>query len=58
MGGGTEIAVDIVEQPLGEVLDPPAQVGDASIPVGWRDLNAAYEKRFDIPPEKATPPPL
>lgn len=38
--------------------DEPAPVGDASIPVGWRDLNAAYEKRFDIPPEKATPPPL
>jgi len=27
------------------------------IPTGWRELNSAYEKRFGIPPEKATPPP-
>jgi uncharacterized protein YndB with AHSA1/START domain len=23
----------------------------------WREVNSAYEERFDIPPEKATPPP-
>lgn len=26
-------------------------------PAGWRELNEAYERRFEIPPEKATPPP-
>jgi uncharacterized protein YndB with AHSA1/START domain len=24
---------------------------------GWRELNSAYQERFGIPPEKATPPP-
>jgi uncharacterized protein YndB with AHSA1/START domain len=24
---------------------------------GWRELNSAYERRFGIPPDKATPPP-
>jgi uncharacterized protein YndB with AHSA1/START domain len=27
------------------------------IPEGWPELNRAYEERFGIPPEKATPPP-
>jgi uncharacterized protein YndB with AHSA1/START domain len=26
-------------------------------PPEWRELNSAYEERFGIPPEKATPPP-
>jgi uncharacterized protein YndB with AHSA1/START domain len=26
-------------------------------PEDWKELNRAYEKRFGIPPEKATPPP-
>ena len=26
-------------------------------PQGWQELNRAYEERFGIPPEKATPPP-
>jgi uncharacterized protein YndB with AHSA1/START domain len=26
-------------------------------PSGWQELNRAYEERFGIPPEKATPPP-
>jgi hypothetical protein len=24
---------------------------------GWQELNSAYERRFGIPPEQATPPP-
>jgi uncharacterized protein YndB with AHSA1/START domain len=27
------------------------------LPRGWRELNEEYLGRFDIPPEKATPPP-
>ena len=27
------------------------------LPRGWRELNQEYLRRFDIPPEKATPPP-
>lgn len=27
------------------------------VPRGWRELNEEYLRRFDIPPEKATPPP-
>ena len=26
-------------------------------PSGWQELNDAYQERFGIPPEKATPPP-
>jgi uncharacterized protein YndB with AHSA1/START domain len=33
-----------------------AGVGDA-IPEEWRELNAAYQQRFGIPPDEATPPP-
>ncbi|MGH2990706.1 MAG: SRPBCC family protein [Solirubrobacterales bacterium] len=36
----------------------PAEAGaERVIPSGWRDLNRAYEERFEIPPDKATPPP-
>ena len=28
-----------------------------AIPEGWRELNAGYERRFGIAPERATPPP-
>ena len=35
-----------------------ASTGDGErIPGDWRELNRAYERRFGIPPEKATPPP-
>jgi uncharacterized protein YndB with AHSA1/START domain len=30
---------------------------DQSRPLGWRELNSAYEARFGIPHDKATPPP-
>ena len=30
---------------------------EEGVPADWRELNAEYEKRFGIPPEKATPPP-
>jgi uncharacterized protein YndB with AHSA1/START domain len=36
----------------------PLQGDDAQgVPGGWRELNTAYEKRFGIPHERATPPP-
>jgi len=36
----------------------PADVRDPErLPAGWTELNSAYQKRFGIPPEKATPPP-
>jgi len=34
---------------------PPEDAGP--IPEGWPELNAAYEQRFGIDPEEATPPP-
>jgi uncharacterized protein YndB with AHSA1/START domain len=35
----------------------PEEAHGERIPEGWRELNSAYEERFGIPPEKATPPP-
>ena len=38
--------------------DPRPQRGHGPrLPGEWRDLNREYEKRFGIPPERATPPP-
>src|SRR5207247_8852194 len=35
-----------------------SQAGDAQgLPLGWRELNHAYEQRFGIPADEATPPP-
>jgi hypothetical protein len=36
---------------------PPQIEESERLPGGWRELNSAYEKRFGIPPDKATPPP-
>jgi uncharacterized protein YndB with AHSA1/START domain len=30
---------------------------ESGLPRGWRKLNEEYLRRFDIPPERATPPP-
>lgn len=35
----------------------PAPTGEAAIPAGWSELNGAYQQRFGIAPEDATPPP-
>ncbi len=32
--------------------------GESAIPAGWAALNQAYEQRFGIAPEQATPPPV
>jgi len=37
--------------------DNPAPTGEAAIPAGWSELNQAYERRFGIVSEDATPPP-
>jgi uncharacterized protein YndB with AHSA1/START domain len=34
-----------------------APAPDQGLPDGWSELNAEYQQRFGIPPEKATPPP-
>jgi uncharacterized protein YndB with AHSA1/START domain len=39
----------------GEDVPPPT--GEFAIPAGWNELNRAYEERFGIAPEEATPPP-
>ena len=36
---------------------PSAPAGEPAIPAEWRELNAAYEQRFAIPADEATPPP-
>jgi uncharacterized protein YndB with AHSA1/START domain len=45
---------------LGESLDGvpvPNTSGSKQPPDGWSELNRDYEERFDIAPERATPPP-
>jgi uncharacterized protein YndB with AHSA1/START domain len=45
---------------LSTLLDVGPASADSSeprLPGGWRELNSAYEERFGIPPEQATPPP-
>jgi len=37
--------------------EPPSAWDGSEPSVDWRSLNSAYEKRFDIPAAKATPPP-
>ena len=35
-----------------------APTGERAIPAGWQQLNTAYEERFGISPDEATPPPV
>jgi hypothetical protein len=35
----------------------PQQAPTGDIPPAWPALNSAYEQRFGIAPERATPPP-
>ena len=53
---GWHLCLDALAASLGGA-EEPAPTGEAAIPAGWRELNSLYEQRFDIPPEKATPPP-
>ncbi|MFN2557060.1 MAG: SRPBCC family protein [Nitriliruptorales bacterium] len=54
---GWHLCLDALSASLTGAM-PPAASGEAAILAGWRELNSAYEERFAIPPEKATPPPL
>ena len=35
----------------------PSPTGERAIEAGWAELNGAYEERFGISPDEATPPP-
>ena len=53
---GWHLCLDTLAQSLAG--QAPAQQGEGErFPADWRTLNATYEQRFGIPPEKATPPP-
>jgi uncharacterized protein YndB with AHSA1/START domain len=52
---GWHICLDALSATL-EGTPPPGE-GEGRSPTDWRELNSAYEERFGIPPEKATPPP-
>jgi uncharacterized protein YndB with AHSA1/START domain len=53
---GWHICLDALADTL-DGLKPPQGDDGERLPGGWRDLNAAYEARFAIPHERATPPP-
>ena len=53
---GWHLCLDALETRLAGA-SPGAPTGERAIPGGWPELNAVYEQRFGIPPEKATPPP-
>jgi uncharacterized protein YndB with AHSA1/START domain len=53
---GWHVCLDALEATL-EGHRPPHGDGGERLPSGWRELNSAYENRFGIPTEKATPPP-
>jgi uncharacterized protein YndB with AHSA1/START domain len=53
---GWHICLDALERSL----DPQrraAQAGEPRLPGDWKKLNSEYERRFEIPPQQATPPP-
>jgi uncharacterized protein YndB with AHSA1/START domain len=54
---GWHVCLDALEATLAGAKPPHGDDGGERLPSGWRELNAAYEKRFGIPPEEATPPP-
>lgn len=53
---GWHICLDALSATLDRAQPPHGEDGERP-PSGWRELNTAYERRFGIPPEKATPPP-
>lgn len=54
---GWDLCLGALAGALAGVENQPSGEGDSTIPVGWEELNRAYEKRFGIAPEQATPPP-
>ena len=53
---GWHVCLDALASTLEGAAPPHGDDGER-LPGDWRELNAAYEKRFGIPPERATPPP-
>jgi uncharacterized protein YndB with AHSA1/START domain len=53
---GWHVCLDALAATL-EGHGPPHGEDGERLPSGWRDLNTAYQERFGIPPEKATPIP-
>ncbi|TML30313.1 MAG: SRPBCC family protein [Actinobacteria bacterium] len=53
---GWHVCLDALSATLDGAQPPHGEDGER-LPSGWRELNTAYEQRFGIPPEKATPPP-
>jgi uncharacterized protein YndB with AHSA1/START domain len=53
---GWHLCLDALSAAL-DGVKTQAGLDSDGFPDGWRELNQAYERRFDIPPEKATPPP-
>jgi uncharacterized protein YndB with AHSA1/START domain len=55
-GAGWHVCLWWLERHL-EAVPSGRDEDDGGVPRGWRVLNEEYLRRFDIPPEKATPPP-
>jgi uncharacterized protein YndB with AHSA1/START domain len=53
---GWDLCLDSLSSLLAGEPAPPSKDPTAQ-PREWQELNSAYEKRFGIPPERATPPP-
>lgn len=53
---GWHVCLDALAATLDGASPPHGDDGER-LPGGWRELNAAYEERFEIPHERATPPP-
>lgn len=54
---GWHICLAALETSLGGEIAPAPSQPHQRLPQGWSELNAEYQQRFAIPPEKATPPP-
>jgi uncharacterized protein YndB with AHSA1/START domain len=54
---GWTICLAKLERTLSGEEPPSGDGGEDAPPPEWRELNAEYEKRFGIPPDKATPIP-
>lgn len=53
---GWDLCLDALASSLSGGVDP-SPTGEAAFAAGWKELNRAYEQRFAIAPEQATPPP-
>jgi uncharacterized protein YndB with AHSA1/START domain len=54
---GWHLCLDALSSLLDGASTPPAGETADELPPGWPELNRAYEQRFGIPSDKATPPP-